>query len=717
MGTPSPPTQPFRFGVFEFDPESGELRKQGMKIKLQGQPLEILSLMLARPGEVITREEFQKKLWSADTFVDFEHSLNAAMKRLRAALGDPAETPRFVETLVGRGYRFIAPVERDLLPAPAEPQREVIAEPSNSGRWLWSVAAAALVLGGLIGWAVKGPRTVPEHARRFQLNAPDGSQFDPVRSLALSPDGRLLAFIATGQGKSGLWVRPLDATTARLLPGTEAAFSPFWSPDSRLIAYWASGKIWRVDASGSSAPIAICDEPFMLGGDWAQDGNIVFGSGTSGLRRVPASGGIPEPLTAPDASRGETAHLFPQLLPGGRLLFMVVGKPEQAGLYAASLRNPRERIRLVATSGNGVYAADHLLWLRGSTLVAQRLDLEGLKLSGEPRAIAHPVGADAYARMLASASGSLLVHGQAGGWQLTWLNRAGQAANPDHRTLGQPGGYSTFRISPDGRRVVVSRGSESGSDLWMVEVERDAWSRFTFLPRVGAPFWSPDGKQVMFFAGSPENLYRKEASGVGTEQRVTEGVNPRWPADWSRDGRLVMYTELAPDTQGDLWILPVTPEGKPEAGAKARPYLRTRFNEWGARFSPEFSPRWVAYSSDESGKFEVYVQSFPEPRGKFQISAGGGTYPEWSPDGRELYYVSPDRKLMVVGLQLRADSLAPSPPRELAVLAPGVGQIIQPYAVAPDGKRFLVQSPAGGSQPLEVVVNWPALLKQGANRE
>jgi eukaryotic-like serine/threonine-protein kinase len=250
----------------------------------------------------------------------------------------------------------------------------------------------------------------------------------------------------------------------------------------------------------------------------------------------------------------------------------------------------------------------------------------------------------------------------------------------------------------------------------MVEVERDAWSRFTFLPRVGAPFWSPDGRQVVFFAGSPENLYRKDASGAGTEQRVTESVNPRWPADWSRDGRLVLYTELAPDTQGDLWVLPVTPEGKPEAGVKARPYLRTRFNEWGARFSPEPSPRWVAYASDESGRFEVYVQAFPEPQGKFQISAGGGTYPEWSPDGRELYYVAPDRKLTVVALQLRAGSLAPSPPRELAVLHPGVGQIIQPYAVAPDGKGFLVQSPAGGQEPLEVVTNWRALLNQEATR-
>jgi Tol biopolymer transport system component len=196
---------------------------------------------------------------------------------------------------------------------------------------------------------------------------------------------------------------------------------------------------------------------------------------------------------------------------------------------------------------------------------------------------------------------------------------------------------------------------------------------------------------------------------------VTESPNTQYPTDWSRDGRLVLYMEIAPDTQRDLWVLPVTPDGRPEAGAKAAPYLRTRFNEWGGRFSPEHSPRWVAYTSDESGRDEVYVQGYPEPRGKFQISTGGGAFPEWSPDGRELYYVSADGKLMAAGVKLGADSPAPSTPRELfAVMA---RKDASPYAVAPDGKRFLVLTPAGGAQALEVVSNWPALLKKGAAAE
>jgi Tol biopolymer transport system component len=591
------------------------------------------------------------------------------------------------------------------------PQETPVAKPS---RWPW--VAAALVLGVLIGWALKGPQQAPEETHRFQLNPPDGGRFDLRSGFALSPDGRSLAFVASAPGKSGLWVRPMGGTAARLLAGTGGAYSPFWSPDGRSLAYYASGKLWRVDAAGGS-PIAICDSVGFFGGAWSPDSVIVFSLGASGLRRVPASGGTAERLTTPDAGRGESRHDWPQVLPGGRILSSISGKPEVAGIYAISLADSRESARLVATSSNGLYAAGHLLWLRGSTLVAQRFDPERLKLSGEPRPIADPVGASGFGRVLVAASSSgLLVHGVGGGTQLSWLDRAGQAAQSGAAALGQPGDYHTFRVSPDGRRVAASRASGDGSDLWMVDVERDAWSRFTFLPGfVSYPAWSPDGRQVMFRAGSPPNLHRKEASGAGSEQRVTESPNTQYPTDWSRDGRLVLYMEIAPDTQRDLWVLPVTPDGRPEAGAKAAPYLRTRFNEWGGRFSPEHSPRWVAYTSDESGRDEVYVQGYPEPRGKFQISTGGGAFPEWSPDGRELYYVSADGKLMAAGVKLGADSPAPSTPRELfAVMA---RKDASPYAVAPDGKRFLVLTPAGGAQALEVVSNWPALLKKGAAAE
>jgi Tol biopolymer transport system component len=576
----------------------------------------------------------------------------------------------------------------------------------------------------------------PDQAYRAQLLPPEGSQFDLNAGFALSPDGRTLAFVSRGPGKDGIWLRPVDGSAARLLPGTAGAFFPFWSPDSRSIAYGAGGKLWRLGVSGGS-PATICDTlGVFMGGDWLPDGVIVFGESTRGLRLVPASGGTSEPLTKSDAARGETSHQFPQGLPGGRILFSTQGQAENAGIYAISRANPRERVRLPVTTGasQAMYAAGHLFWLRGSALVAQRFDPEHLRLEGDPEPIADPVGLSRLGKVLFSASSQgLLVHGRAGGTQLNWVDRAGQAAkaspnstasasNPPSPTnklgspLGEPADYGAIRLSPDGRRVAVIRGSSSGSDLWLADVERNAWSRFTFLPGFAEfPVWAPNGRQVIFRAGAPPNLYRKEASGAGAEQRLTESVNPQWPTDWSRNGRWLLYHELAPDTQRDLWVLPVTPEGKPEA--PAQPYLRTRFTEFQGRFSPEPNPRWVAYTSNESGRNEVYVQAFPEPRGKFQISTSGGQSPEWSPDGRELFYESLEGKLTAVGLEWRADAVVPSAPRELFDLpAAFSGGNFPSWKVAPDGKRFLVLKPAGGAQPLEVIANWQALLK-GAAKE
>jgi Tol biopolymer transport system component len=316
---------------------------------------------------------------------------------------------------------------------------------------------------------------------------------------------------------------------------------------------------------------------------------------------------------------------------------------------------------------------------------------------------------------LAASPGGVLFYGGSAvaGWQLAWFGKEGKRLG----TLGEPGSYSSFGLSRDGRRAVVTRAaSTTEPDLWMVDIERGVWSRFTFTPSTDtAPVWSADGRTVVFRSGAPGNLYRKEAGGAGTEQRIIESANPQAPMDWSRDGQLLLFSETAPETRLDVWVLPVTADGKPEAGGQARPYLRTRFNEHQPRFSPEPNPRWVAYQSDESGRDEVYIQSFPEPRGKWPISTSGGRFPRWSPDSRELFYMAPDDKLMAVSLKLGTDSVEASVPRELFTI--GWNQIVpgSPYEVAPDGQRFLVRAATeSGSQPLQVIVNWPALLKKGA---
>ena len=605
------------------------------------------------------------------------------------------------------------------LPAPRAVQ--------SSRRWQW-IAAATLVCGALGGWAIAHFRQPPpdDRAFRLQIDPPEGGQFvfgNNSGGIALSPDGRTAAYVAAANGKTALWVRTLDAPSARPLAGTGGAYYPFWSPDGKSIGFFAAGKLQRVDLAGGS-PLAICDMPGGngRGAAWTSDGRIVLGS-LAGLFQVPASGGTPSPLTTVDAAHGEGSHRWPQLLPGGRFLYWVrSGRSEDNAVYAASFAKPGERVKLVNTDAAAFYAPggdgkNYLLWTRGGTLVARELDVATLRLTGEPHPVADPVGKISLiggTNAAVSASGVLLYGSANTSSRFNWLDRAGKLAGG----VGEPGEYGAFRLSADGRRAVTSRDAPGGTDLWLLEVQRGVSSRFTFHPGTNAyPVWSPDGRTILFSSTGAQtgaqNLFRKESSGAGNEQRLSQSPNIQDPTDWSGDGRWALFHEVAPETAFDLWVLPMTAEAKP--AGQAKPYLRTPFNESWGRFSPEPSPRWVAYQSDESGRYEVYIQAFPEPRGKFQISTGGGQYPEWGPGGRELFYVSPDFKLMAVGLKLGADSVEPSTPRELFPL-PIVDNGFSPYDTAPDGQRFLVRAvpQQQASQPLTVIVNWPALLKQGA---
>jgi dipeptidyl aminopeptidase/acylaminoacyl peptidase len=303
-----------------------------------------------------------------------------------------------------------------------------------------------------------------------------------------------------------------------------------------------------------------------------------------------------------------------------------------------------------------------------------------------------------------SSNGLLLYSNAATASQFTWFDRAGKPLG----TVGESSEYETFHLSPDGRRVAATRDKPGGSDLWLLDTERDVASRFTSRPGDSFfPIWSPDSRTIVF--RSAISMVRKEASGIGDEERLTESTKQQDPADWSRDGRWLLYEESAPSTGFDLWVLPVTPDGKPEA--KPRPYVRTPYQELGGRFSPGPNPRWVAYESNESGRFEVYIDAFPEPRNKVRISTDGGRYPAWGRDGRELFYISLDLKLMAVSLKIGGDAVETSTPRELFAL-PIFDNGYNPFDVAPDGQRFLVRAVPEGqaSQPLTLISNWPALL-------
>ena len=641
----------------------------------------------------------------------------------------PPELDRVVRTCLAKDpderWQAASDMARELKWIADSGSQARIGASTPARRWWIAGIAAALMLAALGGAFIVArfrQPAVDERVMQLSINPPEGGAFffgTGIGGIALSPDGKTVAFIATVGGETALWVRPLDGTGPRMLPGTDGAYYPFWSPDSKSVAFFSeNNKLQRIELAGGT-PSTICD---VIGGNgggggrggtWTSDGQVIFGVFGGGLSRAPALGGTASPLTIVDASHGELDHRWPQLLPGGRLLFWVRGdKSENTGVYATSLAKPSERVHLLTTETGALYVpGDHgrnyLVWQREGKLVAQELDLGTLKLLGEPRTISDRVAAIApIGHMIASASanGLLLFSSANTVSQFTWFDRAGKRLG----TVGEPGGYENFRLSPDGHAVVVARDKPGGTDLWVLGTERGLANRFTSLPgNNNYPIWSPSSGTIVF--RSIFSMVRKQAAATGDLERLTESTNNQYPSDWSADGRWVLYYEGAPSTEWDLWALPVTPDGKPEA--KPRPYLRTQFNEREGRFAPGPNPRLVAYQSDESGRYEVYIDLFPVPGHKVRVSTDGGQCPEWGPAGRELFYVSPDLKLMTVSLKIGADSIEASAPRELFAL-PVFENGYDPYEVARDGQRFLVLAlPEGQTpQPLTLISNWPALL-------
>jgi eukaryotic-like serine/threonine-protein kinase len=634
----------------------------------------------------------------------------AILDKQPAPLPVPPALDRVVRTFLNKdpGQRYQTAPEAQRALAWAFEQREDV---SSRPRGAWWIAIAALLIGAVGTWAVSRIFKPAGEARalRFDIVPPANGRFTigaGSGGIALSPDGKTAAYVVTLGERSGLWLRTLDGTVVRPLLGTEGAQSPFWSPDSKSLAFFTEGKLRRIDLA-SPAPTTICDTLGPgRGGTWTNDGRILFASLASAILQVPASGNTPTLLTKLDPANADAAHYWPQALPGENFLYLAQSaKPDESGVFAASLTNPNNRVRLLSTDTNAIFASGYLLWMRGTTLMAQRFDPKKLKLIGDPMPVADPVGKSAITgRMnVAASSNGLLLYSASGSNQLTWLDPAGKPSG----TLGEPKDYVIFRISPDGGRIAAAIGNPTRADLWMLDVQRGVSSRFTFTGGAhSAPVWSPDGRTLIYRDGG--SLFRKASNGAGEEQRVTQSAAIQSPTDWSRDGRMILFNQLLPGTAADLWVLPVTPEGNPTAPPQA--YLHTQFNEQDGEFSPETDPKWVAYTSNESGQREVYVQAFPQARGKFQVSVGGGRFPRWGPGGTQLFYVSLNDKLMAVDLKLGKDSVEPAAPRELFPLPTPTINFI-PYDVSADGDRFLVQAPPQQVSPLSVIVDWPALVK------
>lgn len=609
--------------------------------------------------------------------------------------------------------------------------RAAVTEKRSSG-WraigVWSIAVVVVIgLAALLVPRLFQPAPGPESSLiRFEIETPAVTAATAIR---LSPDGKRLTTVDPSE-RGNLWVRSLDQLRGQHLPGTEGATNPFWSPDSRYIGFFAGGRLKKVDLFGAP-PQTICDVPGgsgSSGGTWNNDGIILFGSESGPLFRVAAAGGPPAAVTDLDKTRDETSHGRPYFLPDGKhFLFLArSAKPENSGIFVDSLQT-KSRKFLVNSQFQAMFAPPgYLLYLREATLMAHEFDPAGLELVGDPAAIVEQVVQNNIGSGLASFSVSdtgQLVYRV--GSTIT-LGREFGFADRDGKPQGNPistgeGNYQNPVLSPDERAIAVNRG-EQGSDIWIFDRFRGGSTKFTFDPaNDDHPLWSPDGKNIVFSStrdGGAGNLYIKPSGGADQEQLVLKSDYAKTPTDWSRDGRFIIYEDRDPKTGADLMVLPMSGDRKPME------FLRTPFNERQARLSPD--GRWMAYISDESGRPEVYVQTFPPTGSKWLISTEGGIQPRWRSDGKELFYLSPvaDDQFTAVDILSKpgdAEFKAGTPKKlfDINVFTGGQpGTQRNSYDIAKDGQRFLLNGGVGASAatPLRPVVtlvlNWTAALSK-----
>ncbi|HEV2021970.1 MAG TPA: protein kinase, partial [Terriglobales bacterium] len=593
----------------------------------------------------------------------------------------------------------------------------VVRRKRSRERLAW--AAALIVVAGLaaVGWLWKRSAwsydapivtsILPPEKGFFALTGNEGG---PVE---VSPDGKMLTFLATNaEGKTEIWVRDLSQHESRPLPGTEGGKEPFWSPDSHSVAFFAGSKLKRVETAGGPA-VTVCDAANARGGSWMSSGIILFTPNTqTGIQRVADSGGTPETITQIDPNL-HTTHRWPYALPDGKhFLYLAANhrapSGEKNGVYWASLDGKPSRL-LVHSVANAAFADGHLLFLRENTLMAQPFNPENGTLTGSPTPVVEGVLYDSgvWRGVFSASQNGVLAYEPGGsiaqGVQLEWRDRSG-------KQLGNWGGRESYfgtAFSRDGSRVAAVIG-DPAADLWVYDLKRSVRTRLTFKPtQMSAPVWAPDGSRIAFTAnyGGKWALYSKAANGAGEEVLVSEIEGATGTAsDWSRDGKYLLFDVLANDTRRDIWFLR-------SDQSKGTPLLRTPAQEDQARFSPD--GRWIAYVSNESGRDEVYVTPFPNVGPKWQVSSEGGDIPQWSRDGRELFFLRPDNTVMAAPIAEKDSSVEVGTVKSLFKLNSPAG-IFGAFVVSPDDSRFLATSSAGGESgaPLTLVVNWMAGLKK-----
>jgi len=595
----------------------------------------------------------------------------------------------------------------------------VMAQHKLRQRVLWATTGFALaaIASALLFWALAGRSTSPlstsKPVRRMTIKLPDSeplalAKFGPMgigrTAVALSPDGSLLAYAAERNGKAQLYLRGLDRFDAKPIPGTEGAYSPLFSPDGRSLGFFSENKLKKVSLQGGE-PVTLCEARIPHGASWGPDDTIVFAdSEGNNLSRVSASGGRPEVL-----SRTEDRAFYPEFLPGGKaVLFSIKGfhNPDYGHIAVLSLATGERRVVLEGGTNPRYAASGHIVFARAGAILAVPFDLSRLEVTGPAVTLIEGIRIEEWgaAQFTLSTEGTLVYVSGGPAW-------IGKLTLVDHQGISKPlaapaQAYGPISLSPDGQRLAVTVVGAT-SDVWVYELTRGTFTRLTVEGSNYRPVWTPDGRRIIYQRSTGPNQFQmvwQLADGSGAEEVLTTSDYPWWPASLSPNGKLLAFQQNAPDTAVDLSILPLEGDRQPYS------WLKTKFNEWGPTFSRD--GKWVAYTSDESGQYEIYVRSFPDAGGKRQISTGGGEEVIWSPDGRALFYRE-GLRWMSVAVQTQPEFRAEAPKVMFEgpyLNVPGVS-----YDVAPDGRHFIMieenQKQAPTTQ-LNVVLNWLQELKR-----
>ena len=600
---------------------------------------------------------------------------------------------------------------------------------------LWPALAAVLLLSTLAFAFLYFTKSPPlPQSLTFTIDPPEGVTFQSARSAppVLSPDGTLLAFVGVSEEGPALWIRPLDSLTPERLAGTEGAEYPFWSPDSRFLAFFAGGKLKKIGVTGGP-PQTLCDAPDGLGGAWAEDdegrGIIVFApTPLSILHRVSSAGGetVPVTLLSEEGDTNILGHRQPRFLPGGRRFLYLsladIGEQTEHPIFIGDLDAAQpgiaaEQEPLMEAFCRPWYAPPtdshprgYLLYVREATLLAHPFDAARAELTAEPFPIAENVhsGGNTNGCDFSVSGNGVLTYRQGDARstsQVTWFDRQGKKLE----TVGDTGVTSQVNLSPDGERLALGATDlkTGNQDIWVREPRRGVARRLTFHEaRDSHPVWSPDGTRIAFFSerdGAP-TIYQKPANGAGEAERLFEGTGLFWPTDWSRDGRYLVYTEVGAGV--NVFALPLHGDREPV------PITQSDFIEAQGSLSPDGA--WIAYHSSESGRFEIYARPFPEGEGRSQVSTEGGRGPVWSDDGGEIFYMSANQDKVLAVPVKTGSSFEAGVPKLLFELDQPLPALSQ-FDVTADGQRFIMPTPSeeDANAPITIVTNWQeALVKQ-----